>query len=70
MSRALISLDMAQELTAGNRRGTVCVSLVSGWLTTGVRSHEAKNIMKEKMKLGDKVGLLVSEADAESLESD
>lgn len=26
-------------------------------LTPGVRSHEAKLIMKEKMKLGDKVGV-------------
>ena len=26
-------------------------------LITGVRSHEAKKIMKEKMKLGDKVRL-------------
>ena len=27
----------------------------SSHLTSGVRSHEAKKIMKEKMKLGDKV---------------
>jgi predicted RNA-binding protein with PUA-like domain len=30
---------------------------LSTLLTKGVRSHEAKKIMKEKMKLGDKVRL-------------
>jgi predicted RNA-binding protein with PUA-like domain len=31
---------------------------LSTLLTKGVRSHEAKKIMKEKMKLGDKVRLV------------
>ena len=36
--------------------GMVCfLSFKLSHLTSGVRSHEAKKIMKEKMKLGDKV---------------
>jgi len=33
--------------------------MIDPWtlLIIGVRSHEAKKIMKEKMKLGDKVSL-------------
>jgi predicted RNA-binding protein with PUA-like domain len=36
------------------------VTLPETLLIIGVRSHEAKKIMKEKMKLGDKVRLAES----------
>jgi len=40
----------------GHRLGMVySLSFKLSHLTSGVRSHEAKKIMKEKMKLGDKV---------------
>jgi predicted RNA-binding protein with PUA-like domain len=38
----------------------LAVLVIDPWsmLMIGVRSHEAKKIMKEKMKLGDKVRLV------------
>lgn len=35
--------------------GTLCSDRRSVTLITGVRNHEAKKIMKEKMKVGDEV---------------